>query len=161
LWGSPSPCAGWTARDVVTHVVDFTAKVLAERAGVEDAPRLADFGEPLAAFRATRIVVERVLGDEATAPDVTTYLQWSVSFDLPQHGWDLAKATGQDATIDPVDLDVLWGSADPKEFAAARRAFQWQRDNGWYGPEVDVPEDAPLQDRVLGFLGRDPHWTAP
>ena len=25
-----------------------------------------------------------------------------------------------------------------------------------YGPEVAVPADAPLQDRLLGLLGRDP-----
>ena len=27
-----------------------------------------------------------------------------------------------------------------------------------FGPEVKVPEDAPLQDRLLGLLGRDPAW---
>jgi hypothetical protein len=24
-----------------------------------------------------------------------------------------------------------------------------------------VPEDAPLQDRLLGLIGRDPGWSAP
>jgi hypothetical protein len=28
-----------------------------------------------------------------------------------------------------------------------------------FGPEVKVPEDAPLQDRLLGFIGRNPHTT--
>jgi hypothetical protein len=27
-----------------------------------------------------------------------------------------------------------------------------------YGPEVEIPEGAPLQDRLLGLVGRDPHW---
>ncbi len=28
-----------------------------------------------------------------------------------------------------------------------------------YRPEVKVPQDAPLQDRLLGLIGRDPNWT--
>jgi hypothetical protein len=30
-----------------------------------------------------------------------------------------------------------------------------------FGPEVPVPEDAPLQHRLLGFIGRDPDWAPP
>jgi uncharacterized protein (TIGR03086 family) len=157
-WTSPSPCAGWTAADVVAHVVDFSAQVLHERAGIDDAPRSADFETPLDAFRATRAAVERLFDDPATPSKVATYVQWSLSFDLPQHGWDLAMATGQDATIAPEDLAIIWGSGDPDAF---EQAFGWQRAQGWYGAPFAVPEDAPLQDRVLGVLGRDPHWSAP
>lgn len=156
-WTAPSPCNGWTASDVVAHVIDFSAHVLDERAGVHDAPRFADCASPLDAFHAARAAVERVLDDPATASDVVTHVQWSISFDLPQHGWDLAMATGQDATIDPDEVALLWGSGDPKGFEAA---FGWQRERGWYGPPVSVPEDAPIQDRVLGVLGRDPNWRA-
>jgi hypothetical protein len=28
-----------------------------------------------------------------------------------------------------------------------------------FGPEVPVAEDAPLQDRLLGKVGRDPAWS--
>jgi uncharacterized protein (TIGR03086 family) len=157
-WTSPSPCAGWTASDVVAHVVDFSAYVLRERAGIDDAPRFADFETPLHAFRATRAAVEHLLDDPGTRTDVATYVQWSLSFDLPQHGWDLAMATGQDATIAPEELEIIWGTGDPEAF---ERTFGWQRARGWYGPPVDVPEDAPLQDRVLGVLGRDANWSAP
>ncbi|HZM39027.1 MAG TPA: maleylpyruvate isomerase family mycothiol-dependent enzyme [Acidimicrobiales bacterium] len=157
-WSSPSPCAGWTARDVVIHVVDFSAQVLHERAGIDDAPRFAEFETPLDAFRATRAAVEHVLDDAGTPDGVATYIQWSLGFDLPQHGWDLAMATGQDATIAPEELEIIWGSGDPEAFESA---FGWQRAQGWYGAPIPVPEDAPLQDRVLGVLGRDPHWSAP
>ena len=32
------------------------------------------------------------------------------------------------------------------------------RASGQYGPAVPAPEDAPVQDRMIGFIGRDPYW---
>ncbi len=155
-WSSPSPCEGWHARDVVVHAVDYSAQVLREKAGITETPAFADFPDPGAAFSATRGVLERVLDDPATPRRIAGYLHWSLSFDLPQHGWDLAVATGQDAMMDPDEVELLWGAlnGDPAN-------WEWQRANGWYGPPVPVPDDAPLQDRVLGFLGRDPAWRPP
>lgn len=152
-WSSPSPCGGWLALDVVAHVVDFSAQVLRDK-GFEDPPRFVV--GPLAAFCATRQYVVGILEDPATPPKVASFLHWSLSFDLPQHGWDLAVATGQDPTMEAEEVELLWGSltGDPAN-------WEWQRANGWYGPPVAVPEDAPLQDRVLGLLGRDPNWSSP
>jgi uncharacterized protein (TIGR03086 family) len=157
-WDSPSPCAGWTARDVVGHVVSFSGDVLLAHAEVEEVPLFADFTSPLDAFRAVRAMVEKVLDDPTSPSDAVVHLQWSVGFDLPPHCWDLAKATGQDATIDPEDVAAYWGTGDPDTF---EEAFGWQRDRGYYAPAIEVPDDAPLQDRLLGRLGRDPNWTAP
>jgi hypothetical protein len=121
-----------------------------------EAPVFAEFDDPAAAFRSIRRIIERVLDDPETSRKVATHLEWSLSFDLPQHGWDLAVATGQDAAIDPGEVELLWGSlnGDP-------RTWDWQRASGWYGTPVAVPEDAPLQDRVLGLIGRDPMWKPP
>ena len=33
------------------------------------------------------------------------------------------------------------------------------RASGQYGERVPVPEDADVQARMLGFIGRDPAWT--
>lgn len=153
-WARPSPCEGWLARDVVAHVVGYTTHVLRETAGIEptEAPSVDD--DPVAAFRAIRDDVLRVLGDTATTDDVVRYFDAAVSFDLPQHGWDLAKATGQDATIDPADVQALWDALSPMR----RSWWKWQIDNGHYAPKIPVPDDAPLQDRVLGLIGRDPNW---
>jgi hypothetical protein len=79
------------------------------------------------------------------------------------HGWDLARATGQDDAMDPEDVERLWSitTAIP---AALMEKYRTPDAFGpgveVYGPEVQVPEDAPLQDRLLGLIGRDPAWAA-
>ena len=73
--------------------------------------------------------------------------------ELVLHGWDLARATGQEFSCDPVTTQVVYEfakeSAKPGEEAARE---------GLFGPVVDVPADAPLFDRALGYAGRDPAW---
>jgi uncharacterized protein (TIGR03086 family) len=155
-WSSPSPCEGWLARDVVAHVVDYSAHVLRVKAGVSRVPDVAVFDDPAAAFRGIREVVQHILDDPETPPDVANYLDGALSFDLPQHGWDLAKATGQDATMDRAEVGVLWST-----LSRLPEVWDWQRDNGWYAAPVPVPEDAPLQDRALGLIGRNPRWAPP
>lgn len=66
------------------------------------------------------------------------------------HTWDLAKATGQSPAWDD---DVL---AAP--LAAMQRAVPREPRGGQvpFGPVVDVPEDAPAIDRLVGWYGRKP-----
>ena len=71
--------------------------------------------------------------------------------DVFQHTWDLARATGQDATLDPERCAAMLAGAEPYEDA--------MRQSGQYGPRVEVPEDADAQTRLLGFIGRDPFWA--
>lgn len=166
-WSDPSPCAGWTARDVVGHIVDMhRVMVRPIGQGRGPAPTLAD--DPLGAFAAARADVEEVLDDPelaATTQDTPAgrmsaeqHIDQVVSADLVLHGWDLARATGQDDTIDPAELDLAFADAQripdemriPEFFGPGIIVF---------GPVVAVPPDAPVQDRLLGLLGRDPHWS--
>ena len=156
-WANPSPCEGWLARDVVAHIVGFFREELRDKAGVTLSPSPSVEDDPAGAFRVTRQAVQGVLDDPATPADVAKYLDAALSFDLPQHWWDLAKARGQDATMDPEEVELLWASLSPQ----SPSWWKWQVDNGYYAPAVPVPEDAPLQDRVLGLIGRDPKWTPP
>jgi uncharacterized protein (TIGR03086 family) len=156
-WVSPSPCDGWLARDIVVHIVEHSADTLRDEAGVQLAPPLAPLDDPAAAFRWIRSAVEQVLDDPVTPSEVAEYLDAALSFDLPQHWWDFAKATGQNATMDADEVEFLWATLSP----ATPEFWRWQVENGYYAPAVLVPEDAPLQDRVLGLIGRDPHWTPP
>ncbi len=102
-----------------------------------EVPAFASFDDPAAAFSGIREVVEQVLDDPDTPPDLAKYLDLAVSIDLPQHGWDLAKATGQDPTMDPQEVELLWSS-----LAENPSVWDWQRDNGWYAAPVAVPADA-------------------
>jgi uncharacterized protein (TIGR03086 family) len=172
-WANPSPCTAWTARDVVDHVVGMHAPMLAPLGRqLTPAPSVRD--DPLGAFRAARADVEAVLADpalasaECTTPTGTMTVEQQidevVSDDMPQHGWDLTRATGQDDTIDPADVERLWQITT----AIPADVMERYRTPGAFGPgievlgpEVPVPEDAPLQDRLLGLIGRDPGWSSP
>jgi uncharacterized protein (TIGR03086 family) len=69
--------------------------------------------------------------------------------EIAVHGWDLAKSTGQDATIDPDVAELLldfYRSIPLDEFRA----------HGAFGPEVEIDPAAPAADRMLGLLGFQP-----
>jgi uncharacterized protein (TIGR03086 family) len=72
------------------------------------------------------------------------------------HGWDLARATNQPYAVDEDLLEPLLGfvthMAEPGMVEAR---------DGLFGPVVEVPDDAPLLDRVVGLAGRDPRWSPP
>ncbi|GAA2563131.1 MULTISPECIES: TIGR03086 family metal-binding protein [Streptomyces] len=74
--------------------------------------------------------------------------------ELVIHGWDLARATGQDYEPDPAALRMSY------DFLTAT-AEDPDRGGGIFGPVVPVPADAPLLDRAVGLSGRDPGWTRP
>ncbi|MFF4395549.1 TIGR03086 family metal-binding protein [Streptomyces sp. NPDC001480] len=71
--------------------------------------------------------------------------------ELVIHGWDLARATGQEYTPDPAALDASYGFLRAAADDPGRGAI--------FGPVVPVPADAPLLDRAVGLSGRDPGWT--
>jgi len=71
--------------------------------------------------------------------------------ELTMHGWDIARATGQDFSLDDATLQVSHDLLYPGDDQSEREPI--------FGPVVKVPDDAPLLDRVIGLGGRDPHWT--
>ena len=120
--------------------------------------------DPVAAWRELDDGVRRLLADPATADRVLRNrhvgevpLDQAVSRfftgDVFMHTWDLARATGQDETLDPVRCAAMLAEMQPIE--------QVMRDSGQYGPVVyDAPADADPQTRLLAFIGRDPRRRA-
>jgi hypothetical protein len=62
--------------------------------------------------------------------------------------FDIARWIGADTRLPDDLVQGMWEQLVPE--IEAWRAM------GVYGPAVEVPEDAPLQDRLLGLAGRDP-----
>lgn len=156
-WSNPSPCEGWTARDVTAHLVDAT-RGFYERAGkpLPDAPSAQE--DAAGAWAATRDAAQASLEDPATAGHEhegfmgPTTLEAAIDRfmvgDTLVHSWDLAQATGQDVQLDETLLT---------RYEAGLRAMPnvpRGPESGVFGDEVAAPEGADLQTRVLAFVGR-------
>ena len=163
-WDAPSPVAGWTARDVVRHLVEWLPPFLAAGSSVElpGGPGVDD--DPVAAWQAhcagvqavlddptakTRMLANRHIGEVPLDQAIDRFY----TSDVFMHTWDLARATGQDDRLDPGQCAVLLAGMEQFEDAI--------RSSGQYGARVPVPADADAQTRMLGFIGRDPFWTPP
>jgi hypothetical protein len=66
--------------------------------------------------------------------------------------YDVSKWIGIDTTMPPDLAQGMWDELEPD--------MDTWREMGVYGPEVQIPADAPLQDRLLGRSGRDPRAAA-
>jgi uncharacterized protein (TIGR03086 family) len=156
-WSNQSPCTEWTARDLVGHVIGTHGMMLGFIGrSLSSAPTVED--DPLAAFKAARGDMETVLDDPELArteydglfgrTSISATVDRFLGFDLVIHGWDLARATGQDEHIDPQEVERIW--------AHARELGDNLRRPGVCAPAVEIGDEAPEQDRLLAYLGRDP-----
>ena len=66
--------------------------------------------------------------------------------DVLIHGWDLATATGQDATLDPELVDAAYGLLEDQA--------DMVRASGMFGEDILVPAGVGPQTQLLAFIGR-------
>ena len=161
LWDAPSPVPEWTARDVVRHPLTWLPGFLQGGAGVTLAPGPSVDEDPVSAWQAHADAVQALLDDPDTAGrtlsnpyigdlPLETAIDRFYTGDLFLHTWDLARATGQEPQLDEQrSAEMLQGMTQMEEIL---------RSSGQYGPRVDVPAGASAQDRLVGFIGRDPGW---
>jgi uncharacterized protein (TIGR03086 family) len=161
-WDNQSPVPEWTARDVVGHLVDWFPGFLASGAGIT-LPAGPDVGtDPVSAWRTMSDGVQAVLDDPASQGKVLANphigevplpeaIAKFFTGDVFMHTWDLARATGQDATLDPHRCAELLQGLEPLDDVL--------RAGGQYGPRIAVPDDADVQTKLVAFIGRDPNWT--
>jgi uncharacterized protein (TIGR03086 family) len=157
-WDNPSPCEGWVARDVVGHLVGWIPGFLG-RWGIDVVVQTSVDDDPLAAWLECSAAIQAALDDpdtaarEADSPLGRQSLEQIVGMivigDVLVHTWDLARATGQDETLDPDEVARL-------NSAMGQVPDEVLRSGGQFGPRIDVADDADLQTKLLAFSGRRP-----
>lgn len=157
-WDAPAPVDGWRARDVVGHLVEWFPDFLESATGLVLDRGPSTDEDPVAAWRIHAEAVQRLLdGPESRTPfrhpmvgemPLPVAVDRFYTTDVFMHTWDLARATGQDERLDPQTCADLLAEMAPIE--------ELLRTSGQYGPRVQVPDDADVQTRLLGFIGRDP-----
>ncbi len=154
-WEARSPCTEWTARDVVAHVVDTHRRVLASVDGTEAV--VAQPHDDLASeWPRASGAVQEALADPARATTTVTGMFGEQTFeslvgrllctDTLVHTWDLARATGQDESLDPD------GTAKALEFLTP--LDEAIRRPGGFAGKIEPPPGADLQTQLLNFAGR-------
>lgn len=164
----PTPCTEWDVRLLINHFVGGVEWVSSVIAGDPKDIRVTD-GDNSYTGESKVAVLQRAYLNELDAllsavsgPGVlervvaspfgdmpVSQLLWGNLMDQLIHCWDLAKATGQDATVDAgaADLAYQWLSTGFADMG---------RQGGFIAPAVDVPADATPQDRLMAYMGRQP-----
>lgn len=160
-WTSPTPCSEWNVRQVANHIIGenlWAAELLRGKTIEEVGNRLdGDLtgSDPARAFRDSVAAAQQA----ATAPgamETTCHLSFGdfsgsdycsqLFMDLLIHGWDIARATGQDARLDTSLVEAC--------LPIAQQLTQQWRSAGVFGEELPVASDADSQTRLLALFGR-------
>jgi len=158
-WHRPAPADGWVARDVVGHLVEWFPAFLDGATGITLPAGPAVDDDPVGAWRTQTDAVQALLDDPAVAGrehdlphigrmSLEQAIDMIYTSDVFLHRWDLARATGQDETLDPDKCAAMLEGMLPMD--------EMLRQSGQYGPRVDVPDDADVQTRLIAFIGRVP-----
>ena len=160
---STTPCTEWTVQSLINHAL--AVQVFGTSVLSKTSPDMASMGNvdhalpSEGAEAAFKSITDTTL---ATLKSANLEVTVKTSFgempggnfimipitDMIIHKWDLAKATGQSATIDNALAELGIQVLTP--------AVAGGREGGFFGPEVIVPASASAQDRLLGLSGRTP-----
>ncbi|MDJ1136191.1 TIGR03086 family metal-binding protein [Streptomyces iconiensis] len=168
--GDATPCEQYAVRDLLEHVIelavafrDAARKDLGPTTGRDPAKAQGTLGADWRARLPERLEEmatswRNPAAWEGTtqAGGVTMAAPTTGAFALDElvvHGWDLARATGQDFTSDEESLRTV--------HALLAGAVSEDGKQGAFGPVAAVAPDAPLLDRVVALAGRDPGWAPP
>ena len=156
----PTPCSEWTVRNLLTHVHQFAAVFTSNARKEQTRPPEGLVDDWRVAIPAQLDALARAWSEEAawrgrvSAGGVEMAAQDNAVVaveELVVHGWDLARATGQDLRVDDARLDRV--DAFLELFTEQLPAGE-----GPFGPAVDVPEPATRLERTLARTGRHPGW---
>ena len=162
----PTPCVSWKVRDLINHMIEaptFAATVIEtgdfKNGNAESVDHAS--GDFLAAYDAATARALAALRADGALSQVVTLPFGKMpgeafaniaTGDAFVHGWDLAKATGFPADLDPQLATEILLAVTPM------LPDQMRGEDGKapFGPVVEVPEGASPVDKLAGFLGRRP-----
>jgi uncharacterized protein (TIGR03086 family) len=156
----PTPCASWDVRALVNHFVGsarwWAATISGDGGGTEADYAAGDF---VAAYEESiRTAVTAFGADGALAKTVRLpfgEFPGAVLLNLAAteqftHGWDLARAIGRPADLDPELAAGLLGQAR----LAVSDAYRGPDGQALFGPAREAPAGAGPADQLAAFLGR-------
>jgi uncharacterized protein (TIGR03086 family) len=163
-WHNDTPCSEWDVRTLVHHLLYEQRWVppLLEGLTIEqvgdrfEGDLLGDDASAWPGLLASSIEEAHAAAAQPGALDRTVHLSFGdatgeeyvmqLTADLAIHAWDLARATGQDDTLDAgaVALLLPWAEANAGLLTAS----------GMFGSRFDAGSGAPDEVRLLGLLGR-------
>jgi uncharacterized protein (TIGR03086 family) len=150
----PTPCAEWSVGQLAAHVVADPRAFLEMARGHDvdwSAPPPDLTADWVARFRSAAddlIHFWHEAGDAAEPAQV----DWQTA-EFAVHTWDLARASGSTQSLDPEVAE--------RGLAFMTRTLTPEMRGHAFGPEVPVPADAPVYDRLAAFAGRDPARFGP
>jgi uncharacterized protein (TIGR03086 family) len=168
---APTPCGDWDLRTLLNHTILWTSYSAERRAHGESVAEdlmTKDFtAEP--GFRADYArQIDRavrawsdpkawagelgVMGDATPAADVGAML----IMEMALHGWDVAKATGQEYHADDAMAEALLDTVQAQ--AELFRKYQGFADAIEAPAGATATATASAFDRALRLSGRDPNW---
>lgn len=151
-WDNPTPCTGWSVRDLVEHLQWHVTAV--RMLGAEVGPDED--------WESVRAALEALLSDpsrlEGTVDDFGgmpgAALASFLVGDRLIHTWDLARAVGVDERLPAEAVDVTLAGLQhvPAELLRGKNPLGVNM----MADPVAVPDDASPQDKMLAFSGRRP-----
>lgn len=161
-WGRPSPCAGWTALDVLGHLGTAigmgTSLLRGEQPTWPEAARPADLvkGEPAAYWTGLATEARAALqGADLTLEMDTPMGKRTVAdrlafpaIDLFVHAWDIGQSAGIDVTVPDDLIEFAHAYIDPIPAEMVRGP------KGAFGPEADAGPEASPTDAFMAWTGR-------
>lgn len=167
----PTPCTGWTLRDLLAHMTVQHDGFAAAARGDGDPARWRarpSGDDPVGAYRAAAggvlaaFAAEGVLDRQFPLPEIRDGglfpAPQAISFhfvDYVTHSWDVASTLGLPVNFEPVLLDQALAVARAVPGGEARLA-----PGAPFGPVVACSGPDPLG-QLLALLGRSPDWPRP
>ena len=147
-----TPCDEWDVRTLMNHMLDTQHYFVGVARGDDVSPPspmppqlLGD--DPTADFDRVRAEILSSFAEPGVIDKTGPSLGIAFSDQL-LHGWDLATATAQDATM-PQGLAQA-------AYEMIHGRFTDDQRKGVFKPEIPVASDASAQDKLLAYTGRDP-----